>query len=238
MDTLADRLTKALNELAPLDVRGDKKALTGAMSERMESPDKRPGTSYPSVLGYFAGRTQPSLDWIAVAALVMGVRKEWLAFGGGLATEAEERIRIEEEALSATVVTRADLGRRWTADLSRALEEELGGRVPRVAHAIVAHHWRRLQVASAHIPARHYSGEELLRKLAKALVAPLREFDDDERLTRPLGALSDDQRGDYLMGIVPVVASAIERRFHIEHVAEITKTLVMKGPKNEEDTDG
>ena len=93
MDTLADRLTKALNELAPLDVRGDKKALTGAMSERMESADKRPGTSYPSVLGYFAGRTQPSLDWIAVAGLVMGVRREWLAFGRGLATEAEEGLR-------------------------------------------------------------------------------------------------------------------------------------------------
>ena len=82
MDTVADRLTKALNQFAPLNVRGDKKALAGVLSARMESADKRPGTSYPSVLGYFAGRTQPSLDWITEAALVMGVRREWLAFWG------------------------------------------------------------------------------------------------------------------------------------------------------------
>ena len=82
VDTVADRLTKALNQFAPLDVRGDKKALAGVLGARMESADKQPGTSYPSVLGYFAGRTQPSLNWITEAALVMGVRREWLAFGG------------------------------------------------------------------------------------------------------------------------------------------------------------
>lgn len=88
--SLGRRLAKALNEYAPEKIRGDKKALERALKERLPKSE-RAGVSYPAILGYFAGRTAPSMEWIRHAAAVLGVREVWLTYGVGAPTELSER---------------------------------------------------------------------------------------------------------------------------------------------------
>src|SRR5688572_11810781 len=90
--TVADRLKLALKKHAPEAFGGDRKAFQRLMRERMG--DRGGGTSYPAVLGYFAGRTSPSVEWLENAADVLGVRAAWLAFGEGAETDEREVERV------------------------------------------------------------------------------------------------------------------------------------------------
>ena len=80
MESIAERLNRALDRKgAPVEIRGDRKALQQELRKRLRG--SRDGTSYPAVLGYFAGNTTPSLPWINEAADLLGVRRAYLAFG-------------------------------------------------------------------------------------------------------------------------------------------------------------
>jgi hypothetical protein len=84
---VAERLALALDDFAPADIRGDKKAFQRAMRARL-GPERAQGTSYPAVLGYFAGKVSPSLEWLTEAADVLGVRLPWLVCDSGPALES------------------------------------------------------------------------------------------------------------------------------------------------------
>jgi transcriptional regulator with XRE-family HTH domain len=190
------------------------------MERRRDAGRRVGGTAYSTVHGYLQGRVEPTAEFLREAADYLQLREAYLSRGELPRTEEE----IDEEEVGA-----AALGRRWTHELSDALEEELGGVFPKVAHAVVAHHWRRLHRIISNIPGEKYSGEDLVRKMAKALVAPLRAFDDDNRWTSTvLGAMQDEQRADYLIGVVPAVSRALEHRFRVEGVDVIMKTLVTR----------
>ena len=155
------------------------------------------------------GRTPPPADFLEDAARVLGVRAAWLAFDDGEITEEQEKYRIEEEAVvtAATIeedgeAERAALGPGWTKALSVALEEELGGRVPPVAHAVVAHHWRRIHNTALSVEG--VRPMDILPCLARSIAAPLREFDIK------MADLARDARADYVMGVVPAVAKAAD----------------------------
>lgn len=98
-DTIGGRLSEALERYAPRGIRGDKKAFTRCLGDVK-------GSSYPTVLGYFADNVEPSPTWLRAAADVVGVRPEWLAFGTGepveMLTESEARAKQVKNAAQIT----------------------------------------------------------------------------------------------------------------------------------------
>ena len=65
------------------------------------------GASQSSVYNYVNARTAPSIDFLAEAASVLGIRREWLLFGEGEHTSAEELGQVWEEAVEGLVATAA-----------------------------------------------------------------------------------------------------------------------------------
>lgn len=182
-----------------------------------EMDDKRGvyGSSYPNIHRYLADKADPSLEFLKQAADLLSVRYQWLAVGQGKPTEAEqadaeadEAFQLENEiraVLSEEEGTRKGLlGRKlWTDALSEALEDTLGTKVPQVAQVVMAHHWRRLNLQAMESPTLG-APEEMLRRLARSVVAPLKEFEVS------VSNLSEDELTHYLMGVVPPISAAME----------------------------
>ena len=155
------------------------------------------------------GKTPPPADFLEDAARVLGVRFAWLVIEDGEMTESLEEDRIEKKAQARRAreeedreVERDAFPRGWSKALSAALEDALGDRVPPVASAWVAHHWRRVQdTAPTEKGAKH---TDTVRRLAQAVAAPLRELDIE--MTR----LEPNERADYVMGVIPAIAKVAE----------------------------
>jgi len=86
--TLAGRLRWAIGRLPP---DGRRRGLR-LFQRRMEKLDA-PGTSLSALQLHLAGKAEPSLRWVSVAARVLDVRAEWLAWGTGQPTAAAEAAR-------------------------------------------------------------------------------------------------------------------------------------------------
>ena len=188
-----------------------------ARALQRRDPDNRVrGKSASGVRHYVDGEVlNPRLSLLQLMAAELDVRWEKLAYGEGEWTEAEEETRIKEESYSSSAIDPD-----WTDDLTRVLEVEMGGAIPPVALAVVAHQWRKLERACSGLPGMTgmgHSGADLVAKFARALVNPLREFDVEGAWTpSTLGALDEEQRAEYLIGVTPVIGRAIENRVQAE----------------------
>ena len=166
------------------------------------------------------GKSSPPVEFLIDAAQVLEVSFAWLAHDDGERTGWEEESRIQKEML---VFERVALGRGWTKALSDALEHELGDRVPPVAHAVVAHHWRR--VHNMALMAKGVEPGDIPPRLARSVAAPLKEFGID------MTSLAKDDRADYVMGVIPAVAKAAEF-FLRKQVQEQLEKSVQKREEN------
>ena len=155
------------------------------------------------------GKTPPPADFLEDAARVLGVRSAWLTFDDGAMTGQEEEHRIEKKAQARRAreeedreVEREAFPPGWSKALSAALEDALGDRVPPVASALFAHHWRRVQdTAPAEKGAKH---TDAVRRLAQAVAAPLRELEIE------MTSLKPNERADYVMVVIPAIAKVAE----------------------------
>lgn len=93
MTNLGDRLGQRLPLWRTAGKR-DKRAFTAEMAARLADRGGQQGVSYQSILSYFDGTQTPSVAWVTEAADLLGVRAEWLAFGGGAPTREEEADRV------------------------------------------------------------------------------------------------------------------------------------------------
>ena len=204
--TLGERLRHAVTE-GGLSVRAFHRAMDGERGVY--------GSSYPNVHRYLADKADPSLEFLRQASDLLSVRYEWLAVGHGQPTEAEQAAAEAGEALELENEIRAVLSeedgnskellmrKQWTGALSQILESTLGTRVPLVAQVVIAHHWRRLQQkATGSLDSD--APEDMLRRLARSVAAPLNEFGVSP------SDLRDEELTHYLMGVVPPVSTAME----------------------------
>ena len=72
--TIAARLTKALERK-----HWTKKQFRDTIALWLKGGQS--GFTYQTVLAYFSGSSEPSLEWIRHAARILGVTPEWIAFG-------------------------------------------------------------------------------------------------------------------------------------------------------------
>lgn len=130
-ETLASRLRWAIDQQP---AEGRKRGLR-LFQRRMEEAGGKglEGTALSSIQAYLKG-TAPSLAWTEVAAVVLGVRVAWLAFGVGFPTDGEQD---QIEALAKKSVTvpastaRAIAKARKAQDAQgAALTETLSRRLP------------------------------------------------------------------------------------------------------------
>ena len=94
MDTLGERLRYALQR-KDWSIAEFQRQLVKSAEEYFEATSTPvPGVSRPMVFRYLKNEgAPPSLEWCFVAGLLLGVRPEWLTYGNGAPTEAEERRR-------------------------------------------------------------------------------------------------------------------------------------------------
>lgn len=180
------------------------------------------GTTLSTIQNYLNGNSEPNIGWIQEAAYVLGVRWEWLATGEGPPTKAEA-VAEEEAAVAAEGERdtpaevpgdrRAVMGRRWREEYGEVLEGVLGGRVPALARATVAHQWRRLDVIASQSPDTRMDSAELLRQLASSVAAPLREAGVE------FSELREEEKTDYVLKMVEPVAFAWKQALR-QRVAE------------------
>lgn len=189
--------------------------------ELEEEGESLVGTALSSIQNYLNGDSEPSLGWIQEAAYVLGVRWEWLATGEGPPTKAEA-VAEQEADIAAGAEGDTDregddhgavMGRRWREEYGEVLEGVLGGRVPALARAAVAHQWRRLDAIASQSPDTRMDSEELLRQLATSVAAPLREAGVE------FSELREEEKTDYVLKIVEPVAFAWKQALR-QRVAE------------------
>ena len=204
-DGYKDRLQQAL-KTGPRAMSVQK--LSDELGENAKYKDLR-GKSYGGVRWYYEGRTtNPRVELLMAFADVLKVPGNWLAFGDG-SMWAEEAVADE--------VGRAALGRRWLPDHSKALKRVFGATTPAVVDAVVAHHWRRLDWRSSTTREPWGDADQLLESLAEAMLAPLNALGID------LSSILDiDDRAEYLMGVVPFIASVMERHIMLAEIEAIT----------------
>jgi hypothetical protein len=226
MKTIAERLSWALDSNAPEGIRGDRKAFQRLMRQRM-GRESAQGTSYPAVLGYFAGKVSPSIEWLNVAADFLGVRAAWLAYGEGAMTDAERAEREEQARRFEAAIARAEGGREWKDALAFVwnVRLALGVPFPETASGVrlpapdsagthqldpnemraVLTAWARAHNASI-IPLWYAPLAEAARRLridagaaGRALRGPL------DALGIAAADLSDDALADYIVAMIPAL---------------------------------
>lgn len=79
------------------------------------------GTTLPSLMTYLRDQNTPSVEFIAEAADVCGVLPEWLAFGRGFRTLAEQRA-----FMMGRPPWEKELDSRWKGDIEEALAAKNG----------------------------------------------------------------------------------------------------------------
>lgn len=105
--TISARLNDALELWREAGGIGGKKAFAELMQKRFAaSPSGQRGISYQTILSYFDGTYTPTLEWLAQAADVLGVRLQWLALQDGPRTEAELHALLESMRKPHPVVNR------------------------------------------------------------------------------------------------------------------------------------
>lgn len=87
-DTLGERLRWAIDQQQP---EGKSRGV-GLLISRLKEHGAL-GANYPSINSYLSDKVEPPLAFVREAANALGVRVEWLAFGVGKPTEAEEAAR-------------------------------------------------------------------------------------------------------------------------------------------------
>lgn len=87
-DTLGSRLRSAIDGLPP---EGKSRGI-GLLISKL---DGAPGANYPSINSYLDDQVNPPLAFIEAAASALGVRKQWLAFGGK-EPRTEEALRQQQ----------------------------------------------------------------------------------------------------------------------------------------------
>ncbi len=95
MDTLGERLRYALQR-KDWSIAEFQRQLVKSAEEYFEATSTPvPGVSRPMVFRYLKNEgAPPSLEWCFVAGTLLGLRPEWLTYGNGAPTEAEERRRL------------------------------------------------------------------------------------------------------------------------------------------------
>jgi hypothetical protein len=122
------------------------------------------GSSYPNVHAYFAGRTQPSIAFLAAAGTALEVNPEWLAFNKGYMTDADA---IAERG---TDVPEID------GNVLDALRESFPAIGRRTSGAALSAAWRTWNhVCDSDAQKRGRSGDfiETARRVGDAMQAPL-----------------------------------------------------------------
>ena len=217
-DGYDDRLKRALREgPRAMSVR----KLAAELGGNPKYADLR-GKSYGGIRQYYEGHvTNARVELLRAIADVLTVPGDWLAFGDG-SMWAEEAV-ADEVGLDA-------LGRRWSPSRTKALKQAFGAQVPSVVHAVTAHHWRRLDWRSSTTGEPWGDADQLLESLAEAMLAPLNALGID------LSSILDiDDRAEYLMGVVPFIASVMERHIMQAEIEAITRE---RKQQRQEDTDG
>lgn len=80
MESIGERLRWAVDRWNPT---GEVRPSVAAFSREMTARGVKGGTSVPSIYAYFRGDVHPTVDFVSVAARVLGVMPAWLAFGEG-----------------------------------------------------------------------------------------------------------------------------------------------------------
>lgn len=94
LNTIGERLRWAIGQ-RPRDgrQRGVRKFQRDIQARSIERADQGergiPGVTLPSIMTYLNDETEPSVEFLREAARVLAVREEWLAFGEGFPTAAE-----------------------------------------------------------------------------------------------------------------------------------------------------
>jgi hypothetical protein len=215
-DGYDNRLKRALREgPKAMSVR----KLADELEKRPKYADLR-GKSYGGIRQYYEGNvTNARVELLRAIADVLTVPGDWLAFGDG-SMWAEEAVADE--------VGRDALGRRWSSSRTKALKRAFGAKVPSVVHAVTAHHWRRLDWRSSTTGEPWGDADQVLESLAEAMLAPLNALGIDLS-----SILDEEDRAEYLMGVVPFIASVMERHMIRAEIEVITK----EQQQRREDTD-
>jgi len=221
------RILRALESgPSPMTVR----ALGNTVRERF--PDVR-GASYGGVRAYVEGRVRnPRLELLHALADVLAVRFEWLAYGDGEMTPADEKQRERSARRSVAAIARAEGTREWKAALSFVWDvrealipdsfpdlspagyrvDAAGAGAAEDAPAVLAA-WARAHNASV-IPYWYAPDEEAARRhgisaasLGRALRAPLDVLGIDPALLAEGRALDD-----YITAMTPVFLTLAARQ--------------------------
>lgn len=179
----------------------------------VEITDGAKGSSYGAVYAYENDPPDPPRgDIVRALAEVFRIEFKWLMWGEDPRTKgaaSEEAISVEAAAETETLV------RLWTKDLSEAVDKAMGTKVPGVARAVIAHHWRRLHELASYSERTREPARDTLDRLLRAMIAPL------EIATTEVGKLDKDDLAAYLIGVVPAVAKAMELQIRQQVLAEI-----------------
>ncbi len=178
------------------------------------------GASYGSVYSYEHDVPDPPRENIVRAlADLFGVEFKWLMWGEDPRTKA----RASEEAIGEEdAVNEEALVDHWTKNLSETIDKAAGTDVPAVAHAVIAHHWRRLHEIASYSGRTGRPAADTLSCLLEAVLAPLQTAGAN------VGQMGKDELAAYLVGVVPAVARALEDQIRQRVRAEIDHRLAKR----------
>jgi hypothetical protein len=178
------------------------------------------GSSYGSVYSYEQDAPNPPRENIVRAlADLFGVEFKWLMWGEDPRTKG----RASEEAIGGEATANAEaLVDPWTKNLSETIDEAAGTDVPGVAHAVIAHHWRRLHEIASYSGRTRRPAADTLSCLLEAVLAPLQTAGAN------VAQMGKDELAAYLMGVVPAVARALEDQIRQRVRAEIDHRLTKR----------
>jgi hypothetical protein len=183
----ADRLSEALQRGPhPMSVRALARQIATAF------PDLR-GTSYGGIRQYAAGSVRrPRTELLQAIAEILGVRRDWLAFGEGAMTDKEENARqvsdrvTEASSMAELVVAEVEAGFGSGGDRLLSISP---------VRAAISHSWRTILVSR--YGERLWQGDA--HRLGVALGRALRSGLDE--LSVGLDEVSDDALTEYAISV-------------------------------------
>jgi len=202
--------------------------------------DKAMGSSYGSMWSLENDPPEePRLNIVAAVARVLRHRYEWIMWAEEPRTAADELADVAAQEAEG-IAPSGEAPGPWIGwwkdfDFRDAADGAFAGRVPPVARAALAHHWRRVHVAASTSPATAgQSGQDILQSLAEAVTAPLRS------LGVAWADVEEDAKTDYVVGVLPAIAHEWERQLRRAEVEALVSSdaIVRSETQQQEDNDG